>query len=667
MPSPDEAQAAGTNFPEGIIRFVVGLLLLLHAALALSAISRRGFAMDEIDHLTMGYSEWLTHDYRVDTANGDLIKRFASIPLLATKPHFPGGPKDASWRDADYFKLGNEFFFASGNDPDRMLLAARAAAVLLSAALGLVVFVASRRLFGTAGGLLSLFLYSLCPVILAHAAMVTSDMSLAFTLSAATYLVWRLLHRVAWATLALSGAATGLLFLAKLTAVLIIPITGALLVLRLARNAPWRVELGGKAAVWPRRGRQLLLVAGLCAFHVAAAAAIVWANYEFRFAGSSMPDDPGLAWTELPPHPHPIAPLMQSSLDFLLGHRLLPEGYVRGANANLLINQKRLAFMHGHWSYDGWRTFFLYAFAIKTPLFLFAILGLGAWFWALGPGRPGLLYDSSPWWVLVGAVLLAASLQHVDIGHRHILAVYPALYVLAGSAALPNAGRPWRRLLLGIGTLGFAITSFYARPDYLAYVNVLGGGMNNGYRDLTDGSEDWGLGLPQLKGWLDEHNPGDATPVFLSYRGTDSPEYRGIRSRNLYTATDGHSHVLPLVPGYYAVSASVLEGMAQAIGPWNSFYEENYGKVCRMMDDASALPDDRRGEAYARLSYPYVVLRLARICAWLRRPQTKTPEAFVGHAILVWKLTEKDISDALTGPVPADNAGWESFIKSLSD
>jgi hypothetical protein len=657
-------QSTETPQPSKAIWAAVALLLALHAYLALSAMGRRGFAIDEIDHLTVGYGEWITHDYRVDTANGDLIKRWASLPLLATGARFPGGPNDAAWRDADYFKLGEEFFFKSGNNPDRMLLAGRSMAVVLSMALGLLVFAASSRLFGAPGGLLSLLLYALCPVVLSQAAVVTTDMSLALTLAAATILVWRLLHRVTWGTLALSGAATGLLFLAKLTAVLIVPITAVLLVLRLARNEPWRVELGGGPRACTGRARQLLLAAALCAFHAAAAAAFIWANYEFRFAGSSAPGDARLAWTALPPDPRPIPPLLRASFDFLLGHRLLPEGFVRGANAMLVLNQGRLAFMHGHWSYQGWRTFFLYALAIKTPLCLFAILGLGAWCWLRLPGRRGLLYDCAPWLVLIGTVMLAASLQHVDIGLRHILAVYPALYVLAGSAALLLAGGRWRRAVLAAGTLGFCATSFYARPDYLAFVNLLGGGMDGGYRDLTDGSEDWGLGLPQLKAWLDEHDPGDTVPSFLAYRGMDSPAYRGIPSQNLFTAVDRRSGVLALRPGYYCVSASVLEGVTLAGGPWNSTYEAEYRRVCQLMDGASALTGEAREKAYAQLYAPFVALRVARICAWLRRPQSRPPEAFVGHSILVWRLTEKEIDDALTGPVPADDAEWDSFRRS---
>lgn len=663
-----EARPSGFRLRAGAVPALVVLLLALHVLLALSAISGRGFSIDEGDHLTEGYNEWVTHDFRgVNIANGDLIHRWASLPLLVTRPRYLGGPSDAFWRNADYFKLGREFLFESGNEADRMLFLGRCMAVLLSAALGLLVFIASRGLFGPIGGLLSLLLYALCPVILAHAAMVTTDMSLALTLSASAFLAWRLLHRITWGTLLLSAGVAGLLFLAKLTAVLILPVALILVVLRLVGNEPMSVELFQPPRVLSRRLSQFAAAAGLCAFHAAAAVAIVWANFEFRFSGSSIPTDTSLAWTPAPADPHPLAPIVQESLDFVREHRLLPEAYVRGANTMLLFNQKRLAFMRGHWSYAGWHTFFPYAFAIKTPLALFAILALAAWCWVRDPGRRSLLYCSAPWWVLIVVVMTAASLQHVDIGHRHILAIYPALYVLSGAAALGVTGSRWPRFAAGAAVACFAATSFYARPDYLAYVNVLGGGMGNGYRDLTDGSEDWGLGLPQLKHWLQVHDPGNAVPVFVGYRGRDLLEYRGIACQSLYTAIGADSRVLGLSAGYYAISASVLEGVTYADGPWNSGYEASYRNASRLIDYASGLPSPEREKAYARLYAPFVELRLARLCAWLRRPETRPPDAFVGHAILVWRLTGKDVTDALTGPVPDDDAQWATLQQSLHD
>src|SRR5947209_6831662 len=45
-------------------------------------------------------------------------------------------------------------------------------------------------------------------------------------------------------------------------------------------------------------------------------------------------------------------------------------------------------------------------------------------------------------------------------------------------------------------------------------------------------------------------------------------------------------------------------------------------------------------------------LRFARLCAWLRR---REPDDSVGYSILVYRLTDRDVRDALYGP-PAELA-----------
>ena len=42
-------------------------------------------------------------------------------------------------------------------------------------------------------------------------------------------------------------------------------------------------------------------------------------------------------------------------------------------------------------------------------------------------------------------------------------------------------------------------------------------------------------------------------------------------------------------------------------------------------------------------------LRFARLCAWLRPRQ---PDDEVGHSILIYRLTDGDLRQALTGPPP---------------
>ena len=98
----------------------VGALLLLYVAMAMTAAENKAPAFDEIGHLTSGYSVWLHHDFRLDPANGDLVKRWAALPLLLSRPSFPP-TSDPMWQQGEQHLVGFEFFFGRGNDPASLL------------------------------------------------------------------------------------------------------------------------------------------------------------------------------------------------------------------------------------------------------------------------------------------------------------------------------------------------------------------------------------------------------------------------------------------------------------------------------------------------------------------------------------------------------------------
>jgi hypothetical protein len=86
--------------------------------------------------------------------------------------------------------------------------------------------------------------------------------------------------------------------------------------------------------------------------------------------------------------------------------------------------------------------FFPYTTSVKTPLALFGLLGIAA----VGPGRRcrgrtarewrGRLYANGPLCSRLFCVYWAFSLtSHLNIGHRHIMPVYPVLFVMAAGAA----------------------------------------------------------------------------------------------------------------------------------------------------------------------------------------------------------------------------------------
>ena len=60
--------------------------------------------------------------------------------------------KDSLWHKSQQWKLGWKFFYGEGNCLEEMFFRGRTAIALLGTALGLIVYLWSRRLFGVAGG-----------------------------------------------------------------------------------------------------------------------------------------------------------------------------------------------------------------------------------------------------------------------------------------------------------------------------------------------------------------------------------------------------------------------------------------------------------------------------------------------------------------------------------
>ena len=145
----------------------VVLLLACHFALGLSAASRKSVTFDEITHLSSGYIYWAANDYRMDPESGNWPQRWAALPLWLKGYHFPS-LDDPSWRTDSQWNIADRFFHNSDNNADTMLLQGRAMIGLLSVALGLLVYLWSRQLFGPIGGLISLTLYAFSPTMLSH-------------------------------------------------------------------------------------------------------------------------------------------------------------------------------------------------------------------------------------------------------------------------------------------------------------------------------------------------------------------------------------------------------------------------------------------------------------------------------------------------------------------
>jgi hypothetical protein len=649
----------------------MALLLAGYYYMAVSASRTQSTTFDEVVHVTAGYNAWMLHDHRFDPGNGDFLKRWATLPLLFSRPHFP--PLDSeNWRTAEFYVFSRDLFFHAGNDPDSILRQTRSMAALIGIALGCLVFACSRRLFGTAGGLVSVTLFAFCPNMLANGALVSTDLTLTTLLLASTWFLWRLLHAVTWTNLLLSLLAFSLLVTSKMTSALIAPIAVILIVVRFFNHEPWPWSLRGKTSI-AARGRQSVALLVLILVHGLAGWGAIWTLFDFKYVARGDPADARLTLPRPPPGSE-VHGVIRELADFCYRTHVLPEGFINGMEQLIGTSQRRPSFMNGHWATGGQIWFFPYAIWVKTPPALFCLLVLGAvgWAWpkqgkipADAPARPsarGALYHTIPLFVLVAVYAAVVMRQGLNIGIRHMLVVYPVFHILAGSVALSFPSRKRATEIAVALLLGwFMIDSLAVRPHYLAYISSVAGGPAQGYRRLADSSLDWGQDLIGLKRWLATHNPDDHEPFFFAYFGIGDPDYYRMTSNRLPGFPDWRKReVFALTPGYYAISATMFQNLyTRYYGPWNRVYEEQYqtarrnlgltehsmGDTDALVDSLQRYPDPYWQDQYSKLD----ALRFSRLCGWLRAIQ-RPPDDNVGYSILIWKLDAHDLHEALWGP-----------------
>ncbi len=650
---------------------VVVVLLGVHAALAIGSLRQKSATFDEMVRLTAGYGYWVTGDYRLDPAEPPLAQMWAALPLLGGDWRFPELSQPAWWI-ADAESIGRQFFFGLNNDVAVMLRSARTMIVLLSVALGALVYVASRRLFGPAGGLLSLLLYAVSPNLLAHARLVTTETATCLFFVAAVGGLWWVLHEVRPASVLASSAAMAGLFLSKMSAPLIIVVGAGMLAVRLVSGEPLRAGWGRTFAI-QRRTARLGVWLGVMVIQVAATAGGLWAVHRFRY--EAMIDAVPGRDRFCPPVPLPPE---TSSWDYVLSdagtvgrlvdtlqtHRLLPEAYLYGVAFQSKAIGAGYGFLNGERRISGWWYFFPYALAVKTPPALFALLILAVvaaiWRRRAGAGRaardPCATTGVVAILLFLGVYWGVALRSSLNIGHRHILPTYPFMIILAGGAAAWLRHRAMRWITGGCVGL-FVLSAGLIWPDYLAYFNVLAGGPREGYKHLVDSSLDWGQDLPGLERWIDGHDRtlmfvGTPGPVYVSYFGTDNPERFGIDAIMLPSHMPWRPPRLEsLKPGAYCISATMLQLMyLMPTNRWTEAYEAAYQVLKADVDRVGLTAAAAQWPAEEREAYR--LLRFARLCAGLRR---RDPTDQINHTILVYNVHEGLLREMLDGP-PAETA-----------
>ena len=545
-----------------IVVSVVGLLTVLFLQLALS-VRQESQTWDEGDHIFAGYRSWTNADFGLNPEHPPLVKLVATVPLLRLPLQTPK-LQDREFK-TEAFLDGRDFLYQ--NDADMILFRTRIAAALFTLLLGLIVFVATREMFGTGAAFIALTLLVFEPNLLAHGAVVTTDVGLSCFMFGSIYAFYRYVKAPSPARLIIVGVAAGLALAAKHTGLLVFPMLTLLALCEVVRNREvkgWGREAIAKAARPAGRLAVALIITGLIA------AGLLWACYGFRYsarpAGLAM--NPSLADYTQKLKPHEAKTVLT-----LARWRMLPESYLYGLTDVRWVADSMQTYVLGKVYPHGVWFYFPVAFVIKSTLPFLILLLLAVVAIAtrkLNQWREILFLTIPP------ALFLAVSMSSgLNIGVRHILPLYVFFSVLIGGAASAfiRSDRRWGyaiALLLVI----HAVSSLRVFPTYLAYANELWGGPANTYKYLTDSNTDWAQQLKATKQYLDKRGVKECWIAYFAH-GLVDPAYYGIPCKPLRTVLTPWLQVpveaAATIDGPVLISAGTLSGFEIGPGQLNPY------------------------------------------------------------------------------------------------
>jgi 4-amino-4-deoxy-L-arabinose transferase-like glycosyltransferase len=510
--------------------WTIGILILIGIAVAgvVDSWTALSATFDESYHIACGM-EWLDKGtYTYEMQHPPLARA-----VLALGPYLRG-LRSFSLPNPTY--EGYAILYSVGSYSSN--LASARSGNLPFLALGcFAVFLWARRWFGGAAAIWAVLLFVSLPPILGHAGLATLDMACTATVTIALYAFIRCLENPAWRRLILLGASLALAFLCKFST---IPFLGSCILCTLVYFALGKRGASYGAVQWRRLFVRVLSVSGVVFV-------LLWAGYRF----SCQP---------LSPHggAHPLfdtmfakRPLLRS-LAYKAAEAPIPlVEFERGLREVGFHNTfGHDSYLLGEFRHTGWWYFFPVAVGVKTPIGFLILAGCGIFVIVRG-------FKSSPWQqhltlVFPVAIMFVCMSSKINLGLRHVMAIYPLLAVMGGYAMsefFVLARRTSRAVLvLPLMLAAWVVAdSWMARPDELAYFNLFAGAHPE--RILTESDLDWGQDLDRLSRRLRELR---VDHVSIKYFGTAPLEKAGLPPYSTLSPD------VPTTHGYVAVSVRYL-------------------------------------------------------------------------------------------------------------
>lgn len=389
--------------------------------------------------------------------------------------------------------------------------------LLLSIFIGVFILVWSKELYGELASTFSLFLFVFCPNLNAYTGFVTTDAFAALFTIIPAYYFWKWQRNGSWRNLLFFSFGLGIAQLTKQSLSILLVIFFLLFIFSLFQEKLYLNNI-------KRKIFQLFISTFLVLFIINAGflfcdSFMSLGNYNFKSHSFNNLQTSLSVIRNLPlPLPSPYL----YGLDFVKNMTEMDPGDLRVSLGNYILGEKRNS--GGFWYY------YFIILLFKSPLVI--VVGGIVLLLNLRPSSNKYFFKNE---FLILVLILSFFIffnfmVKRQVGIRHILIIYPLIYVLLGRLVLLAESKLNSKLIRGAVIIYSVSTFYFFFPNLIAYSNELVIDKKDAYKIFADSNLDWGQGKEYLKKFL-KNNKGVETPGPVPKAGlyiVSSNDYIGL-------------------------------------------------------------------------------------------------------------------------------------------
>jgi 4-amino-4-deoxy-L-arabinose transferase-like glycosyltransferase len=501
-------------------KVLFALLALLFFLLYTSTIINKSATYDEPIIIASG-NYYLSHyENRINVENPPFLKSLLALPTMFININHPKILPELffTYNPNLGFKYGKDFLFT--NNYDLILFLSRSVNIIITIIFAFFIYVSIDLLLKNSTlALLGFILFLIMPNILANGRLATLDIGVAMLMFASSMLLYKYYLCLKRKWLLYAGVILGLALLSKYTAILLIPILLAQVLILFFVNKERRV-----------RNTFIVLLSLFIISSITICLFYFNSNYKLLLFNRSF-----------------NSPLLKGILNNIIINKipiLLPTAYMEGFDIVSFINNA--GYSSVFWgkfyskSVNIWY-YYLSLMLVKIPIPILILTIFGSFGIIKKYYKNKLLY----FFLIPPFIILTCFSFFTDrqLGIRYILPVFPYIIIatIYGINILISLKAKTGKITCYFLILWIIFASLFTYPNYLTYFNLFIGGPSKGYKYFAGSNLDWGQDLPAVKKWLKKKNN---PKVYLIYFGPTNPELYNIEQSN--------------TPEYIIISASSL-------------------------------------------------------------------------------------------------------------